>query len=160
MVRTRYSPTFIARSAQNMRSRMTTAQGLLWAHLSQGAGNVWFRRQYPIGNHVVDFYCRKLKLIVEISRGAGRKQKERERDAHLRTCGYAVLRFSEQEIINDFPYVISRIRSCIRIVRTKMQISSFMGFFRVVVESLRSSLSARRRFHAESRNGLSLLVEF
>lgn len=165
MVHTRYSPTFIARSAQSMRSRMTTAQGLLWTHLSQGSDNVWFRRQYPIGNHVVDFYCRKLKLIVEISHGAGRKQKKRERDAHLRdaylrTCGYTVLRFTEQEIIDDFPCVVSRIRSCVRIVRTKMQISSFMGFFRFVVEAVRSFLNLRRRFRAESRHGLSLLMEF
>jgi very-short-patch-repair endonuclease len=67
MVRTRYSPLFIAKSAQSMRNRMTTAEGMLWKHLSNGFDGERFRRQYPIGNHVVDFYCRKMKLIVEIS---------------------------------------------------------------------------------------------
>jgi very-short-patch-repair endonuclease len=170
MIRTRYSPTLIARSAQNMRSRMTTAQGLLWTRLSQGSDGVWFRRQYPIGNHIVDFYCRKLKLVVEIGNCVAPKQNERcrdlhihdasRRDAYLRTCGYTVLRFSEQEIIHDFPSAISRIRSCVRIIRTKMQISSFMGFFRGAVEAIRSSLSPRRRLRAEPRHDLSLLVEF
>jgi very-short-patch-repair endonuclease len=170
MVRTRYSPTLIARSAQNIRSRMTTAQGLLWTRLSQGSDGVWFRRQYPIGNHVVDFYCRKLKLVVEIGNCVAPKQNERHRethlhdayrgDAYLRSCGYTVLRFSEQEIIHDFPLVISRIRSCVRIVRIKMQISSFIGFFRSAMESMRWSFIPRRRVRPEPRHGLSLLMEF
>jgi very-short-patch-repair endonuclease len=162
MVRTRYSPTFIARSAQSMRSRMTTAQGLLWTRLSQGSDGVWFRRQYPIGNHVVDFYCRKLKLVVEIGNCVGRKQNERYRDAslrdaYLRTCGYTVLRFSEQEIIDDFPSVISQIRSRVRIVRIKVRVSSFIGFFKGAFEAICNS---RRRLRSEPRHGLSLLMEF
>ena len=68
MVRTMYSPTYIVKSAQHMRSRMTTAEGMLWKTLSNWFDDVRFRRQYPIGNHVVDFYCRRLRLIIEISR--------------------------------------------------------------------------------------------
>jgi very-short-patch-repair endonuclease len=173
MVRTRYSPTFIARSAQSMRSRMTTAQGLLWTRLSQGFDGGWFRRQYPIGNHVVDFYCRKLKLIVEI--GVCRKQDERHhnahlrdesvrdaylRDAYLRTCGYTVLRFSEKEIIDDFPRVISRIRLCVRIVRIRTHVTAFIGFFRGCNKVMRSFCNPKRRFRPKPRPALSLLMEF
>ena len=170
MVRTRYSPTFIAKSAQNMRSRMTTAQGLLWTRLSQGSDGVWFRRQYPIGNHIVDFYCRKLKLIVEIGHCIAPKQNKRYRetdlrdaslrDAYLRTCGYTVLRFSEKEITDDFSSVVSRIRSCVRFIRIKIQVSSFIGFLGDVMEAAHSFFSPRRRFRSEPRHDLSLLMDF
>jgi very-short-patch-repair endonuclease len=131
-----------------MRGRMTPAEGILWKKLSNGFNGVWFRRQYPIGNHVVDFYCRKLKLIIEISRTDGLKQKEHNasrRDSYLYACGYTVLRFSEKDIINDISHVNSRIGLRVRFIRFQMHISSVKGIFGHVIDCLQSFLPQKRQ---------------
>jgi very-short-patch-repair endonuclease len=131
-----------------MRGRMTPAEGMLWNRLSHGFNGVWFRRQYPIGNHVVDFYCRKLKLIVEISRTAGLKQKEHNAsrsDAYLHACGYTVLRFSEKDIIDDISHVNSRIGLRVRFIRFQMQMSSVKGIFGQALDFLQSFFSQKRQ---------------
>jgi very-short-patch-repair endonuclease len=158
MVRTMYSPTYIVKSAQNMRKRMTTAEGMLWQKLSTGFGCLRFRRQYPIGNHVVDFYCRKLKLIVEISRSGIPVQKER--DAFLCACGYTVLRFSEKEIVDDIPRIVSAIGLRVRLIGWKLKLASVNGIIRHSIETARLLFSPRRRFCAGTDHRLKLLLEF
>jgi very-short-patch-repair endonuclease len=158
MIRTMYSPTYIVTSAQNMRKRMTTAEGMLWQELSDGFGGLRFRRQYPIGNHVVDFYCRKLKLIVEISRCGVSAQKER--DAFLSACGYTVLRFSEKEIIADLPRLVSAIGLRVRIIGWKVKLVSFNSSVRRFIETACLLFSPRRRFYAGANHRLKLLMEF
>jgi very-short-patch-repair endonuclease len=158
MVRTMYCPTYIVKSAQNMRSRMTTAEGLLWKRLSNGFDGVRFRRQYAIGNHIVDFYCRKLRLIVEISRTGHPVQKER--DAFLRACGYTVLRFEEKEILDDFPGIVSAIGLRIRLTRMKMRISTVKNRIRIAMKTAYSFFFPRRGFYAEADRRLKPLMGF
>jgi very-short-patch-repair endonuclease len=157
MVRTMYSPVFIVKSAQNMRNRMSSAEGKLWERLSNGFDGARFRRQHPIGNHVVDFYCRKLKLIVEISR-AGRPV-PKERDSYLRVCGYSVLRISEKEINDDISRVIAAIGFRVHAVNFKIRLASVKNMFNPVSDAVRTIFNPRRRSHADTRR-LGLLVEF
>jgi very-short-patch-repair endonuclease len=142
-----YSPTYIVKSAQHMRSRMTTAEGMLWKTLSNWFDDVRFRRQYPIGNHVVDFYCRRLRLIIEISRTGCQVRNERD-DAYLRACGYSVLRFTEKEIIGDFPRIVSRVGLRVRILRFRSQLSSVKNIFGCAAQGIHSIFTPRRRFNS------------
>jgi len=150
-----YSPIFIVKSAQNMRSRMTTAEGKLWERLSNGLDGARFRRHYPIGNHVVNFYCRKLKLIVEISRGGCHVQKER--DAYLRACGYNVLRISEKEVKEDFPRIIRGIGFRVRTLRMYERLASVKAMFRHILNAAFSLSGPKRRVYVESSHRLGLL---
>ena len=62
--------------------------------------NFQFLRQFPIENYIVDFICRKAKLIIEID-GYSHNFKYDEdmtRDQHLRELGYTVVRFREKDI--------------------------------------------------------------
>ncbi|MEO6330871.1 MAG: DUF559 domain-containing protein [Ginsengibacter sp.] len=52
--------------AKQLRKNMTDAEKVLWMHLKSGIQNFKFRRQHPIGLYVADFFCHKLKLIIEI----------------------------------------------------------------------------------------------
>jgi len=93
-----------------MRKKAFAGESLLWETLSKGVCGLWFRRRYPIGNHIVDFYCRRLKLIIEISKTGEPK----ERDLYLKASGYTILRFSDSDIIKNMPRVITGLQSTIR----------------------------------------------
>ena len=153
-----YSPTYTVKSAQNMRNRMTTAEGMLWKGLSNGFDNARFRRQYPIGNHVVDFYCRKLKLIIEISRvdchvrkvsDVSHREASRS-DVYLRACGYTVLRFTEKEITDDFSRIASKIALCVRFLGLKMKLSAVKSIALHAVEFAQSLFGPKRRLDIET----------
>ena len=100
--------------ARNLRSSMTDAELLIWSKIRRKQiGDLQFYRQKNIGNYIVDFYCPKGKLIVEIDGGqhyesAGLK-KDQERDRCLQQLGFAVLRFSDIEVLKNINGVVERI---------------------------------------------------
>ncbi len=68
-----------------------------------------FNRQRIIGNFIVDFYCEKAKLVIELD-GSQHfeptgQEKDRERDAFLQGLGLTVLRFSNAEVDRNFEAV-------------------------------------------------------
>ncbi|MSO68761.1 MAG: endonuclease domain-containing protein [Alphaproteobacteria bacterium] len=87
--------------ARTLRLHSTAAERLLWAQLrDRRIGGFKFRRQRPIGPYVVDFVCLEHKLIVELD-GAPHEltmEYDAARDARLRTEGYVVLRFRNDEV--------------------------------------------------------------
>jgi len=72
-----------------------------------------FYRQRIVGNYIVDFYCPKTKLIVEVNGGQHYNNKEikkdKTRDDYVRKQGLKVLRFSDREIFENLNGVIERI---------------------------------------------------
>jgi very-short-patch-repair endonuclease len=72
-----------------------------------------FNRQFAIENYIVDFICRKIKLIIEID-GSSHQHKVEEdenRDARLEALGYRVLRVREGEVLNDLNNVLRAIEA-------------------------------------------------
>ena len=72
-----------------------------------------FRRQYVIGNYIVDFYCHSAKLAVELDGSqhyeAAEAEKDRIRTNYLETQGIAVLRFSNLDVLRRFEDVCAEI---------------------------------------------------
>jgi very-short-patch-repair endonuclease len=60
---------FVFELARELRRNMTDAENKLWNHLKHGVGGLKFRRQHPLKNYIADFYCHKLKLIIEADGG-------------------------------------------------------------------------------------------
>lgn len=97
---------------------MTDAELLLWEKLK---GNKFhglkFRRQHPISNYIADFYCHKLKLIIEIDGGyhqiEEQKKYDKERTVNLNFNDIKVLRFSNEEIIINIAKVLLEIEQFI-----------------------------------------------
>ena len=56
----------IFQKAEELRNRMTPAEEILWASIHINEWKLKFRRQHPIANWVVDFYCHPLKLVIEL----------------------------------------------------------------------------------------------
>jgi very-short-patch-repair endonuclease len=81
---------------------------------SKGLSGLKFRRQQPIGVHIVDFVCLEKKLIIEVDGGQhANSEEDRRRDAWLQGEGYVVLRFWNNEVLGNLDGVMEAIwRRC------------------------------------------------
>ncbi len=74
---------------------------------------IQFYRQKPIGEHIVDFFAPRAKLVVEVDgsqhMGADYAQKDRRRDRYLASLGLKVLRFTSREVLKESNAVIEAI---------------------------------------------------
>ena len=98
--------------SQQLRKAMTKEENLLWYRFLRKYP-LQFRRQYVIGNYIVDFFCHKAKLVVELD-GSQHYEPEnqaydRERTAYLESQGLLVLRFSNLDVLRYFPNVCEAI---------------------------------------------------
>jgi very-short-patch-repair endonuclease len=100
-----------------LRKRPTDAEQLLWKHLRlKQMEGLKFRRQQPIDNYIVDFVCLEKRIVIEVDGGQHAVQKEAdiERDAYLRQQGFDVIRFWNNEILQNINGVLEVIRkSCL-----------------------------------------------
>ena len=100
---------------------MIDAEQKLWYHLrAHRFMGLKFKRQKPIGRYVVDFACIEKKLVVELDGGqhAEAAEYDHERDAWLHSQGYTVLRFWNNELMNETESVLEQIRLALSPWRT------------------------------------------
>ena len=97
--------------AGGLRREPTTAESKLWSRLRGDKLDVNFRRQHAIGLYITDFCCVKKKLVLELdgSQHLAQEQYDVERTAFLRDQGYTVLRFWNNQVMNDIDGVIGAI---------------------------------------------------
>jgi very-short-patch-repair endonuclease len=101
---------------QEIRNNATPIERIFWARLkgSQMLG-LKFRRQYGIGPFVVDFYCPAVKLAIELDGESHRTEeavaKTLTRQAYIESFGVTVLRFSNEQVVNDIATVLEQIES-------------------------------------------------
>jgi len=98
----------ILQRAKKLRRESTPPEKLLWSVLRRRRlGGLKFRRQEPIGQYVVDFCCRELKLIVELD-GMSHEDTELQdhiREQWLRAQGYRVFRVTNWDVNDDLETV-------------------------------------------------------
>jgi len=102
----------ILENAKALRKTQTDAEQKLWYHLrAHRFMGKKFKRQKPIGRYVVDFVCLEEKLIIELDGGqhADHVDYDQVRDAWLENEGYTVLRFWNNELMNEMEAVLERI---------------------------------------------------
>jgi very-short-patch-repair endonuclease len=90
--------------ARTLRKNQTDIEGLMWQYLSdRRLGGYKFRRQHPIGNYIVDFYCPKRKLAIELDGGQHDYPKQVDYDENRTTFlvrkGIKVLRYWDNEVL-------------------------------------------------------------
>jgi len=75
-----------------------------------------FDRQRPVGRRIVDFYCRELKLAVDVDGSVHdfTREKDERRQRELEALGVTLLRFWNYEVKNDIAAVVRRIEEWIR----------------------------------------------
>lgn len=107
------SQELIARAWQ-LRREATTAESLLWELLrDRRLLGRKFRRQHPIGQFIADFFCDDARLIIEIDGAVHREPTQQERDRLreeiLREHGFAILRFTNDQILDRTEQVLQEI---------------------------------------------------
>jgi very-short-patch-repair endonuclease len=106
--------TEIINRAKEHRLSMTPAEKTIWEKLNKGQiHDLKFRRQHPISNFIADFYCHKLKLVIEIDgKYHGTLEQynhDQNRSAEFNRFQIKVIRFTNEEVLNNIEEVISKI---------------------------------------------------
>jgi len=104
--------------SQHLRKNMTHAENLLWLKLrGKQLKGLQFYRQKIIGKYIVDFYCPKANLVIELDGGqhysGPGQEKDRIRDDVLRKMGIRVIRFSDRDVFENMGGVMEGIWSCL-----------------------------------------------
>ena len=90
--------------ARKLRSRLTDAEKKLWQHIRyRQMMGFKFRRQAPIGRYIVDFVCYEQRLVIELDGGqhAVSQQYDHSRSEWLRSQGFRVIRFWNNDVMNN-----------------------------------------------------------
>ena len=96
---------------RSLRSRMTDAEHRLWQHLrGRQLAGCRFRRQHPFLDYVLDFACLERSLVVEVDGGQHLdNENDRERDRRLNEAGFRVLRFWNNQVLQETDSVVEAI---------------------------------------------------
>jgi very-short-patch-repair endonuclease len=124
--RHRVHPTILAR-AREMRHPQTAAEAALWHALRNRQTGYKFRRQHPIHNFIIDFYCAEAKLLIEIDGESHLQTSQLNYDAarteYLEALGYKVIRYTNSDIRYNIQAVADEILRTVenRIAQLKIE---------------------------------------
>ena len=108
--------------ARKLRREMTEAERLLWSRLRGGQlDGQRFTTQFQVGHNIADFACRSAKLVVELDGGqhAVRAEADAERTRMIQAHGYTVIRFWNNDVMENLDGVLETILANIRIARNR-----------------------------------------
>jgi very-short-patch-repair endonuclease len=99
--------------AKELRRTMTLPEVLVWQELRKKPAGLKFRNQHPAGRYILDFFCARAKLAIEIDGEAhnygDRPQRDERRDEWLRSQGVAVCRISAADVLQDLESAVRHI---------------------------------------------------
>lgn len=113
--RWRASP-LIQTRAQKLRRELTPAERKLWQHLrGRQLEGAFFRRQHAVGRFILDFFCAKAKLVIELDGPHHFTPEQTAYDAERtrwlnKQKHYRVIRFTNAEVMNNMEGVLAKIR--------------------------------------------------
>jgi len=113
--------------ANSLRKEMTKAEACLWKYVlrARQLKGFQFRRQRPVLNYIADFMCKELMLIIEVDGNTHYFEetikKDEIRQKNLESAGFTVLRFSDEEVLNNIHAVFNYLEDWIE-KKTNLQI--------------------------------------
>ena len=107
-----------------LRREMTYCEKIVWLHLRKKQLGYRFLRQYSVDYYVIDFYCPKLKLAVEIDGDVHNLPDQKEYDAkrqkYLESFGITFIRITNEEFLGNPNMAFEKIKDAIKIVEDSM----------------------------------------
>ena len=101
-------------AARILRKNETPAEKCLWEELNKKQLGYKFRRQHPIWIFIADFYCHKLKLVIEVDGGIHLLPEQREydigREEEIEQFDIRIIRFTNEQVLGNIEKVVERIR--------------------------------------------------
>lgn len=100
--------------AKENRKNPTEAERKMWSVLRDNRFEGYkFRRQHPMRNYILDFYCHQLKIVVEVDGGyheeISQKKYDESRDEYLMELGIEVIRFTNDRVLKDMEGVLQEL---------------------------------------------------
>lgn len=97
--------------ARTLRRNATEAEKILYYALREKLPQMKFRRQVPIGSYIVDFVSHRMKIIIELdgSQHAAQQAYDEKRSMFLRSEGYRVIRFWNNEVNDNLDGILLKI---------------------------------------------------
>jgi very-short-patch-repair endonuclease len=100
--------------ARALRATQTEVEQRLWQRLrNRQLNGAKFRRQQPIGPYIADFFCIDARVVVELDGSqhgeAPAQRLDQRRDKYLESQGYRVLRFWNEEVMDNIDGVLEKI---------------------------------------------------
>jgi len=109
----------VFRNAAKLRDDMTEPEMKLWEYLKTKPFGFKIRRQHPLAGYVLDFYCHKLRLLIEIDGGyhltKEQKENDDERTKYIENLGITELRFTNNQVLQKYEDVITQINKRLRV---------------------------------------------
>jgi len=104
----------LAELARELRKKQTSAESLMWELLrNRRLLGFKFRRQHQFGDYVADFYCHAAHLVIECDGWVHEPNEQwhhdQNRDAYMIAQGLRVLRFTNQQVLDDIENVLREI---------------------------------------------------
>jgi len=101
--------------SRELRREMTPAEKLLWQQVRAKKLGVRFRRQQIIAGFIIDFYCHKAALVVEVDGDIHDLQQEEDarREKVLSEMGLRIVRFRNDEVVKSLSVVVGNIRELV-----------------------------------------------
>ena len=113
MDRARFASRHMFKRARQLRRGATPEETILWAELRRTRLGIPIRRQHPLGTFVIDFYCPRAKVAIELDGAHHDEDADAERDRMLLTRGIVVLRFENFRVRQNLPGVVTAIRELV-----------------------------------------------
>ena len=107
----------IKQKSRELRKIMTETEKILWSKLRKKQQNgMYFRRQHPYNIYILDFYCLKANLVIEVDGPIHDMtiEYDSERTRFLESSGLTVLRFTNDEIKSRIEWVLELINGYLR----------------------------------------------
>jgi imidazole glycerol-phosphate synthase subunit HisF len=105
-------------NAKVLRNNLSNEEIVLWGRLKDRFANYKFRRQHPISNYIADFYCHKLKLVIEVDGSIHYSEESQKADkirqASLENLGIKVLRFTNEQVRTRVEIVLDKVDAFIK----------------------------------------------
>jgi very-short-patch-repair endonuclease len=111
--------------SQKHRKGATNGESIFWKEiLSKDKTGYRFLRQKPIGRFILDFYCSKLLLDIEIdgSSHSNKQDYDNERDKYLEQRGIKTIRYNNTEVVNNIEIIKNKIRGIINDREAELEI--------------------------------------
>src|SRR6187401_232903 len=107
----------IFNKARELRNKLTPSEQIFWLRLKENFPQHKFRRQHPISIYIADFYCHKLKLVIEIDGSIHNsneaKLDDENRQKALENLNLTIIRFTNEQIKKEDKSVIEIVSSAI-----------------------------------------------
>ncbi len=109
-----YNPDLVP-LAKKLRKNMTLGEIALWREIKGKKLGFRFSRQIPIDQFIVDFYCKNLKLAIEVDGSIhfqeGHPERDEKRQHRLESLGITVIQFSNLDVKNNLSQVLDEIQN-------------------------------------------------